>query len=217
MSKNGTSKKLFIFDVDGTLVDAYRAIEKSLNFTRKKFDYPEVSLLTVKRNVGKGDKLFIAEFFDKKDRKKALAVYRDHHRRSLLRYSKLKPYAKHMLYNLRRKDKILSVASNRPKHYTLILLNKLKIKRYFDSIYCADQPKSLKPAPKMLNSTLERFKIEKNDAVYVGDMAIDLETAKRAGIDAIFTKGGSSSLKEVKKYRNKKVISGLREILKMYN
>jgi len=36
------SKKIFIFDLDGTLVDAYRAIEDSLNYTRKKLGYPKV-------------------------------------------------------------------------------------------------------------------------------------------------------------------------------
>jgi phosphoglycolate phosphatase-like HAD superfamily hydrolase len=47
-------------------------------------------------------------------------------------------------------------------------------------------------------------------------MDIDLETAKRASIDAVYVKGGSSTLKEIKKYKNKKIISDLREIIKLY-
>ncbi|MBP7089036.1 MAG: HAD family hydrolase [Candidatus Omnitrophica bacterium] len=217
MSNNGFKKKLFIFDVDGTLVDAYQAIEKSLNFTRKKLNYPMVSLAEVKKKVGKGDKLFIAAFFNPVDRKEALTIYRNHHKKSLLKYSKLKPYAKLLLSALRQRNKILSIASNRPRYYTLILLNKLKIKKYFNSIYCADQLKSLKPNPKILNIILKRFNLQKEEAVYIGDMTIDLETARRAGVDAVFIRGGSSNLREVKPYRNKKVVANLNKILEIYN
>jgi len=217
MSNNGVKKTLFIFDVDGTLVDAYQAIEKSLNFTRKKLGYPMVSLAQVKKKVGKGDKRFIATFFNSSDRKKALTIYRYHHKKSLLKYSKLKPYAKSLLSTLRQRNKILSVASNRPQYYTLILLNKLGIKKYFSGVYCADKLKSLKPNPKILNIILKRFNLQKKEAVYVGDMAIDLETAKRAGVDAVFIRGGSSSLQEVKSYPNKKVVANLNKILKIYN
>ena len=79
-------KKLFVFDLDGTLADVYRAIEKSLNFTRKKFGYPKVDFKEIKRKVGRGDKLFIESFFSKKDAPKALGIYRKHHLKSVLKY-----------------------------------------------------------------------------------------------------------------------------------
>ena len=53
------NKKLFIFDLDGTLVDAYGAIEKSLNFLRYSLGLNPISLTKVRRNVGYGDKHFI--------------------------------------------------------------------------------------------------------------------------------------------------------------
>ena len=53
----------------------------------------------------------------------------------------------------------------------------------------------------------------KQDALYIGDMAIDAETTERAGIDFIFITGGSSNLSDVKKYKNKNVIYSLRQLL----
>jgi phosphoglycolate phosphatase len=211
-----SQKKLFIFDVDGTLVDAYRAIEKSLNFTLKKLGLPPVSYQEAKRNVGRGDTLFIETFFPRGNPQRALEVYRAHHEKALLVYSKLKPYAKQVLNVLKNKGMILAVASNRPAYFTDILITKLGIKGYFDCILCADEIKSPKPNPKILNTIVKRFHVRRKETVFVGDMDIDLETAQRAKIDAVFIKGGSSTLQSVKKYANKKIVASLKEILSLY-
>ncbi len=212
-----TRKKLFIFDVDGTLVNSYKAIERSLNFTRKKFGRLPVSSIKVKRSVGKGDRPFIEVFFGQEESEEALDIYRRHHEKALLRYAKLYPKTKKVLSLLRRRKKILAVASNRPAYFTDILLRRLDIKKYFHVVYCGDELKSYKPKPKILRVILKRFCIEKNDAVYIGDMALDVETAKRAKIEAVFKKGGSSSLSEVSCYKEKKVIGDLEDIFKFYN
>jgi len=205
-------KQLYIFDLDGTLVDAYAAIWKSLNFTLKRLGYPPVSFQNAKKNVGKGDKPFMEAFFRKRDIDKALKVYRKHHERSLRVYSKLRPYAKQLLSFLRKNKKRIAIASNRPSYFTDIIIKKLGLKQYVDYILCADEIKSPKPDPKILNAIMDKFGARKKATVFTGDMDIDLETAKRAGVDAIFIKGGSSPLKDVKKYKNKKVVSSLKEI-----
>ena len=207
-------KKLFIFDLDGTLTDAYRAIEKSLNFTRFKLDYEPVSFDTVKKNIGNGDKNFVAAFFPKHNVDTALAIYRAHHKKSLKKYAKMKPYARMLLYNLKRKKKLVALATNRPSYYTNIVLTFLRVKKYFDYILCADQIKSLKPNPKILYMILKKLKIKKQETVYSGDMNVDMETAHKAGIDAVFIAGGSSTVKEVSKYKNKKTVYSLRGFFK---
>lgn len=204
-------KQLYIFDLDGTLVDAYKAIEQSLNFTLNKLGYKTVSFQKVKKTVGKGDKLFMKSFFDKKDIDTALKIYRRHHRKSVRIFTRLKPYAKLLLSSLKRKNKIIAIASNRPIVFTNIILKALGIRKYFDYVLCADQIHSLKPNPKILTLIVKRFKVKKEQTVYAGDMQIDLETAKRAKIDAIFVTGGSSSIKEVKGYK-KKIVHSLKEI-----
>lgn len=209
-------KKLFIFDLDGTLADAYMAIEKSLNFTLQNLGLKKVSFDEAKRKVGKGDKAFMETFFPESVIKKALLIYRAHHKKALKFHSKLRPYAKELLRNLKSKHKITAIASNRPSVYTNLMLKSLGIKRYFDIVLCADEIKSNKPDPKILNVILKKFKVEKSEAVFVGDMDIDLETAKRADIDVVFIKGGSSHLRAVRKYKNKKVINSLKEILRLY-
>jgi HAD superfamily hydrolase (TIGR01549 family) len=205
-------KKLFIFDLDGTLADAYGAIERSINFTLERLGLPSVAYQEVKRKVGRGDRLFMKSFFHVKDMEKAQKIYRPYHAKALLRHTRLRPYAKKLLYTLKRKKKLLAIASNRPHYYTNIILKKLGIRKYFDIVLCADQISSLKPNPKILYTIIKKLGVSKEEAVYIGDMDIDMETANRAKVDAIFITGGSSALNSVKKYKNKKVIHLLAEI-----
>lgn len=46
--------RAIIFDLDGTLVDAYPGIHQSLNEMLRELQLPEVDLQTVKRRVGRG-------------------------------------------------------------------------------------------------------------------------------------------------------------------
>ncbi len=205
-------KKLFIFDLDGTLVDAYQAISESLNYCRRKFGYEPIDFEVVKSNIGHGDRGFVSEFFPKKEVEQALALYRKHHKSALKKYARLKPYAKMMLYNLKRRKKFLAIASNRPEAYTDIVVKALGIKKYFDFILCADEINSLKPSPKILFKVLEKLNVQLEDAIFAGDMDVDMETAQRAKMDALFVVGGSSSIKQVKKYKNKQIVNVLKEI-----
>ncbi|MCG2712128.1 MAG: HAD family hydrolase, partial [Candidatus Omnitrophica bacterium] len=163
-----------------------------------------------KKNIGNGDKNFVAAFFPKHSVDAATALYRAHHKKSLKKYAKMNPCARMLLYNLKRKKKLVALATNRPACYTDIVLTSLKIKKYFDYVLCADQIKSLKPNPKILHLILKKLKIEKHEAAYSGDMDVDMETAYRARVDAVFINGGSSSTKEVISYKNKKIVYSLR-------
>ncbi|MDD5745744.1 MAG: HAD family hydrolase [Candidatus Omnitrophica bacterium] len=207
------AKLLFIFDLDGTLVDAYTAIEKSLNFTRARFGYDPVPLKTAKKSVGNGDRNFVACFFPDREVDAALAMYRDHHKLALPRYARLKPYARMLLSRLRRAEKRAAIASNRPSPYTKIIVQSLDIAKYFDCVLCADEVQSLKPDPKILREVLRRCDRTKEQSVYVGDMDVDMETAQRAGMDAVFVTGGSSTIAAVKQYRRKQVARSLRDII----
>ena len=209
------TKKLFIFDLDGTVADAYTAIWKSLNFTRGKFRLKPVSYNEAKRKVGRGDRLFMEMFFPKNKMEDALDIYKKHHKKSLVRHSKQKKNARKVLSILAKRSKLLAIASNRPYYFTKVILKTLDMKKYFDIVACADQVGSIKPDPWILYYVLRKLNVKIQDSVFIGDMGIDMETAKRAAMDAIFITGGSSSLNSVKKYKNKKVIKSLEEILKL--
>ena len=198
--------KLIIFDLDGTLVDAYLAIESSFNYCMRKPGKEPKSAALIRRAVGWGDKNLLAPYVDKKDLLTATSFYRKHHKKSLLTHSKLYPKVRLLLRQFKSKGYKLAVASNRPSEFSLILLRHLHIIEFFDYILCADKLKHGKPAPEILNKIIRRFGFKKSQALYVGDMIIDAQAGRRAGIKTIIVTTGSSSLVEIKKEHPFKII-----------
>jgi phosphoglycolate phosphatase len=208
--------KLIIFDLDGTLVDAYTAIEKSVNYVMKKMGYPLRGSLTVRRAVGGGDKKLVEQFVDIKDLEEAISLYRRHHKAALLKYSVLMPNAESVLRYLKGKNYKLAVASNRPTKFSRILTRHLKIARYFDYSLCADKLKSGKPNPEILLRIMQKLGVKRTQSLYVGDMAIDAQAGSRAGVKTIIVATGSSTILEIRKTGPQRIIhnlSALRKIL----
>lgn len=207
--------KAVIFDLDGTLIDAYQAIEKSLNFTLRSLGYKTVSYARARRAVGQGDKKFIAQFVKAADIAKGLAMYRKHHQGSLQRYSTLKPNTRKVLSALQQQGIKLAVASNRPTKFSRILIRHLDLIKYFDLIACADKKQELKPAPYLLILALKKFKIKPPEALYVGDMVYDVAAGKKAGVKTVAIIGGSSSRKELAQQKPYKIINNLSQLLRI--
>lgn len=201
--------RLLIFDLDGTIIDAYGAIAESFNFTMRQFGISVQRTARIKRAVGQGDKNLLAPFVPKNAIDRALSIYRKHHQHSLFRKSKLLPYAKGLLRSLDKKGARLAIASNRPTKFSLILLRHLGIESYFDYVLCADKLAFRKPHPLILNTIMRKLKFSKKDTLYIGDMAFDAETGRRAGVKTIIVLGGSSSAREIKKEKPFKIVKNL--------
>lgn len=207
--------KLVIFDLDGTLADAYKAIISSVRFTLKELGYRKVSARRIRKAVGWGDERLLLAFIDSRYLRTALAIYRRHHRLSLKKYSYLLPSARELLGYLADRGIKIAIASNRPTEFTNIILNNLKIKKYFDYVLCADKLAQGKPHPRILLNIIQKLKVNPSEVLYVGDMAIDVQTAHRAGVRAIAVSGGSSAIAEIKKAKPFKIIRSL-AFLKKY-
>ena len=207
--------KLIIFDLDGTLLDAYAAIIESFNYTMQRLGYAKQTDMTIRKAVGWGDSNLLRPFVKKKDLSYALAVNRSHHRLSLLKGSHLFPYTHKLLSVLKKKRYKLAVASNRPTRFSLILIRHLKLGKFFDYILCADRLKIPKPHPQILSRIMQRFHLKPDQTVYVGDMAIDALAGRRAKVKTIIVTTGSSSKQEILKTKPYLIIGRLYGLLKV--
>jgi phosphoglycolate phosphatase len=205
--------RLIIFDLDGTLVDAYQAIIKSFNYTMEKLNYPKQDALTICRAVGWGDENLLKPFINLKDLKKALIIYRRHHKTSLISYSRLFPDVKKVLCYLKNRDYKLAIASNRPTRFSWILIRHLNLTPYFDYVLCADKLNRIKPHPEILNKIMQRLRFKPNQALYIGDMIIDAQAGSRAKVKTIIVTTGSSTKEEIKREKPYKIISKITDLL----
>lgn len=207
--------KLVIFDLDGTLVDAYPAINNSFNYVMRELGLEPQSAATIRRAVGWGDVNLLRPYVHQRNLKRALCLYRNHHRHSLLKYSRLYPHARRLLGHLKAGGFKLAVASNRPTEFSLILLRHLRLIDFFDYVLCADKLKYGKPHPQILNKIIRRFAFKKPQVLYAGDMVIDAQAGRRAGVKTIIVTGGSSSNFEIKRERPFKIISSIDRLMKL--
>ncbi len=214
-SKDRSNRRLIIFDLDGTLVDAYQAITSSFNYTMQRLNYPPQDAVTIRRAVGWGDDNLLKPFIKEKDLLCARAIYRSHHKVALLKKSRLFPEVDRILDYLKNKGYILAVASNRPSRFSRILIRHLRIKDYFDYVLCADKLKHIKPHPEIINKIRQRFGLNPGQVIYVGDMTIDALAGKRAKVKTIIVTTGSSTKSDIEREKPYRIINRIRELLKI--
>ncbi|MBU1869692.1 MAG: HAD family hydrolase [Candidatus Omnitrophica bacterium] len=207
--------KLIIFDLDGTLVDAYPAITRSFNFTMRKLSAAPRAKQVIRRAVGWGDANLLRPFIKDKDLKKGVLIYRKHHKKALIEDSRLFSHAKKLLHYLKRKGYKLAVASNRPTRFSMILIRHLGLERYFDYVLCGDKLKQGKPHPEILIKIMRTFSLKPKDALYIGDMNIDAQAGRRAKVRTIIVTTGSSGKGEIKKEKPYRIISGITELFRI--
>ena len=113
----------------------------------------------------------------------------------------------HQLLNKNIKTGIITSKETNKTHKMISLLDFT-----FDIVQTPNDHLNGKPAPDHILYAMEQLKINASDVIYVGDMDVDYEAAKRAGVDFVFASWGygDCSDKNTIKLKN---ISGLMEII----
>lgn len=184
-----------LFDFDGTLADSFTAITQSTNHVRRSFGLSELPESVVRQYVGFGLPNLMQELLPGFDEAEAIARYRAHHATVTHTGTKLMPGVAETLPELFRRGIAMAVCSNKMVHFTKDLVRHLGLAPYFKEILGPDDVANrAKPDPAMVLEGLARLRIPASDAVYVGDMAIDVHTAKAAGMRVWIVPGGAAGL-----------------------
>lgn len=171
-----------VFDFDGTLADSYAAIACSVNHVRAQRGLPGLSLDEVKRHVGRGADYLLEHTVPGGRLAGDLACYRAHHPTVMLEMTHFLPGALVLLAGLHRRGKKIGLCSNKPRLFSEELLKHLKVSAYFDVVLGPEDVAAPKPAPDMLLRAIERLGLPASQVLYVGDMVVDIQTARSAGV-----------------------------------
>lgn len=88
---------------------------------------------------------------------------------------------KEMLKSLKVKGVPMAIATGKDSIRTHAILKDLKIDEYFDVVMCSDIVENPKPAPDMANIILEKFNLQADKVVFVGDAIADIKCGTSAG------------------------------------
>ncbi|HEV3385632.1 MAG TPA: HAD family hydrolase, partial [Gemmata sp.] len=182
-----------LFDFDGTLADSFAPITASTNHVRQHFGLPPLPESEVRHYVGYGLANLMQTLVPIAPTDQAIDLYRSHHERVMLTQTKLMPGVAETIPELFRRGFRQAVCSNKRVDFTRQLVKTLGLAQYFTFVLgpedVGNQPK---PDPAMLLEGLKRLEVSTNEAVYVGDMAIDVHTAQAAKVRVWLVPGGAA-------------------------
>jgi phosphoglycolate phosphatase len=177
-----TAFRAVLYDFDGTLIDSYPAITASVNHVRAGHGLPPLSEPEVRRHVGRGPAHLLGHTCPAGDVDANVAAYRAHHPSVFRGGTRLLPGAAEALRRLHRRGLPQGICSNKPVAFTRELVAFLGVADCLDVVLGPEDVGRPKPAPDMLLAALARLRVAAAETLYVGDMVVDIETARAAGL-----------------------------------
>lgn len=207
-----SSYKVVLFDFDGTLGDSYPAITASVNHVRSRHHLPPLSEPEVRRHVGRGPQYLLSHTVPAGVVEANIAAYRAHHPSVLRSGTRLLPGAAEALQALHERGLRLGICSNKPVAFTRKLIDYLGVASFLDVVLGPEDVPRPKPAPDMLRAALVRLEVPAGHTLYVGDMVVDVQTARSAGVSVWVVPTGSDEIEALERARPDRLLRDLDEL-----
>ena len=211
--------KAVIFDLDGTLLNTLTALSFCISKTMKHFGLKEIDIEHTRYFVGEGAKKFVDRSLiyngdtDLKLANEAYKVYDEIFARDCLK--DVKPYdgILELLSNLKSMNIKTVVLSNKSQAGVEKNIYTIIGEGVFDSIYGERPGIPKKPDPTALNLIIKELGVSKDEILYVGDTATDMQTAVGAGVKSIGVLWGFRDEKELRENKADYIVKRPCEIL----
>ena len=180
----------YIFDLDGTLLDTLGDLAASVNYALRTHGMPEHSIDDVRRFVGNGVRKLMERAIPDGEAnpqfEATFATFRQYYMQHSLDTTHPYEGIPETLAALKAKGCRLAVVSNKMMAATQELCRHFfpdTIEVAIGENEAADIRK--KPAPDTVIASLRQLGVDKQNAVYVGDSDVDIQTAANAGLPCI--------------------------------
>jgi phosphoglycolate phosphatase len=185
--------RLIVFDLDGTLIDSRQDLADATNQMIQELGGTPLPVDAVALMVGEGAPLLVRRALEMAslhvDPLEALGRFLNIYESRLLVHTR--PYAgtMEMLAALAGRYH-LAVLTNKPSPATREILNGLGLAPWFSDVIGGDTPFRRKPDPAGLYHLVSQAQATPATTMFVGDSAIDLETARRARTNVCLARYG---------------------------
>jgi phosphoglycolate phosphatase len=191
--------KLWVFDLDGTLIDSRLDLVSAVNATLAARGLPRQGEELIISFVGDGADDLIRRSFEAAGWNRAesearlpeiLREFLDLYAANCLDRTTVYPGARELLAGLAATGVPMAVLTNKPGRMTDLVLAGLGLRDPFKVVVPGDGPLGKKPDPAGLAYILKAMNTSPDDAVMVGDSLQDLRTARGAGTAFLAFTGG---------------------------
>lgn len=213
-----TKKKLVIFDLDGTLLNTVADLAQAANYALAQMYLPSHTQEVIQTFVGNGVGKLLERALPLAERTEAqLARIRTH----FLSYYDVHcadctapyPGIPDLLRELQVRGLQLAVASNKYQRATEHLVGHCFPGVAFVRVLGQRPEVPAKPHPAIVYEILSTAQATPAEALYVGDSAVDMNTAQSAGVDAVGVDWGLRPRAELEACRPLAVVQRPEEIL----
>lgn len=209
-------KKLVIFDLDGTLLNTITDLGISCNYALEKLGYPTHALAAYPFMVGNGVRKLIERAqpdATPEEVDRIVSVFKEHY--DLHNTDNSRPYdeIENLLHTLTERGVAVAVASNKYQEAVTHIIRHFFPDIPFVSIQGQQEGRQVKPDPSIVFAILNDYPTPKADVLYVGDSAVDIETARRACVENVGVTWGFSPVSHLRKASADHIVSSPSEIL----
>lgn len=187
-----------LFDLDGTIVDHFRAIHRCHSHTLRTLGLPEPTMAQVRAAVGGGLELAIAQLAGPARVAEALAIYRPHWEATMLDDVEALPGARELLAALHGRGVTCAVITNKRADSSRLICAHLGFTPYLAGVFGAGDTAWLKPAPEFTTHVLVRLGATAATTCLVGDSPYDLATARHGGLAFFGVTTGTHTAEELR-------------------
>lgn len=182
-------KQLVIFDLDGTLLNTIADLATATNYALGQMKYPTHSISSYNSMVGNGITKLIERALPEDARTNRII---EATRRHFLEYydehctdeTTIYPGIIQLLDELKNRDIKIAVASNKYQKAVTQLITHFFDGFLWNAIMGNIDGVPVKPDPSIVFNVLLECPTPKDNVLYVGDSGIDIETARRAGVES---------------------------------
>ena len=209
-------KSFVIFDLDGTLLNTIADLGDACNYALRTLGYSEHALSTYNYMVGNGVRKLIeraepdanAETLDK-----LLALFREYYDEHCTDHTTPYPGIPELLRALSEKGIAIAVATNKYQAAADRIIRHFFPDIPFVAILGQVEDRPVKPDPSIVFAVLNEHPTPKSSILFVGDSAVDMETARRACIESVGVSWGFRPISELRGAYADHIVSTPGEIL----
>lgn len=175
-----------VFDLDGTLLDTLQDIALAANAALQELGQPALPLADYKMLVGEGVQSLMRRALAPCGPGKAMIergarCFERHYQRFWDQNTRPYPGMAGLLDALQDRQVPMAVLSNKPHEFTCLCVERLLANWQFGAVLGAVQGMPRKPDPAGLFKVMKQLGLQPDRTFYLGDTAIDMQTALGGG------------------------------------
>jgi phosphoglycolate phosphatase len=180
--------QLLIYDLDGTLVDAFEDIWRGINVVFKRHDLPAVDFDRTRRAVGEGPRQLVERLLPPEDAGRVDEItraYRAYYAENPSSSAHLYPGVAQTLTRLRAAGVRQAILTNKPQNVARPVCERLGLMELIDGLWGESEDATAKPHPDALLQVPRFFRLLPEDCALVGDGTPDAQVTRAASIKFI--------------------------------